>query len=160
MKVSNKQEFTQDIDTIFAAYTTKAFLEKKLEDLGESRNIEVTVQKNGDTTTVVLSREVTAEIPGPVKKFFKPWNKMVQTEVWQGSTGGPYTCNIVVDAVGVPVTVKSQMSLKAKGTGCYTDSTTEIKSSIPFVGRVLAKVIAEGSAKGIEKDANYIRQFA
>jgi hypothetical protein len=160
MKVKQKHEYTQDVDTVFASFGDEAFITAKMAAIG-ARNTKVqSISKSGDTTTVKLTREMPAEAPKQLKKFVSDWNKLTQTEVWKGSAGGPYMCDIQIDIAGVPVGMKGKMKLSTTATGCANDIDMDIKSSIPIVGGTLAKFVGEASVGAMQDEYKYISENA
>ncbi len=157
MHFSDSFKFPQDVDTIFKSTTSKRFLMKKMKALG-ARNITIDIEKKGNKVTIEIQREMQAEVPGPLKKFIKPWNKITQSEVWTGEKGGPYTAKMKMDIHGVPVTIKGQLKLKKKKSGSSIENETTVKSGIPFFGRTLSKFVIEASEKAIQEEFDYIRE--
>lgn len=158
MEVNTKHKYEQSVDKIYKSYTSKKFLKAKMEAIG-SRNIEIEVEKGEDKVTVKIVREVPADVPGMLKKFVRPWNKMIQTETWEGSKGGPYNGVVKVVVVGAPVNMEGKMKLKeTKSGGCSAKSTTVISCNVPFVGKKLTKFIAESSEESINDEAAYISE--
>lgn len=159
MKITKKYEFPQEVDNIYKYYTSAALIKAKMEALG-ARNVDIRIEKEGDTVRVEITREVPAEVPGPLKKFAQPWNKVVQRETWTGTSGGPYRAKMEIEIHNVPVRVNGEMKLVATEEGSASASITEIKSGIPFFGKLLADFMAEASENAIDEEMNYIREHA
>lgn len=159
MKITQSYEYAQSIDAIFAAFTDKAFLHKKLEALG-ARNISVTISRGGEEAIVKITREMPAEVPGALKKFVKPWNKMSQTEVWTSSENGTYQSNVQIEIVGMPIQMHSASSLTTQAGGCSMETVTDITCSVPFVGGKIAQFVSAESLKALQTEYDYIRTHA
>lgn len=160
MQVIKDARFTQSVDAIFHAYTDEAFLRKKMIAFG-ARNIEIEIFKEADTVEVEIVREMPVEVPGPLKKFAKPWNKITQRELWKGTSGGPYTAQMEIEIHGVPASVRGAMELMAsEDGGCFAASITEVDSNIPFLGKVVQKFVSEESQRAVNDELDYVRQHA
>lgn len=156
MEITNKQKYKQSVDEIYKSYTSKKFLKAKLEAMG-ARNIEIEIEKGEEVTTIKITREMPSEVPGMFKRFMKPWNKMFQTETWEGEKGGPYNGTVKIRVEGTPVKMDGTMRLKeGKKGGCSAKSITEVNCDVPFVGRKLTKFIAESAEVAMEEEAVFI----
>jgi hypothetical protein len=155
MRLINTTTYHQEIDRIYACCMNPDFVKAKMTALG-ARNIEVTIQKKGDTTTVKIIREIPVEVPSTLKSLIQPWSKMTQTEIWKGTVGGPYDCNITIDLQGVPLSIQSQMKLATNDTETVAASITEVNCRIPFIGKALTHFIGETSKKAIEQEFAYM----
>ncbi len=159
MKLTKTFQFEQNVDAIFTAYTDKEFLAKKMEAMG-ARNIEITIEKNKGEIKITSTREMPADVPGVLKKFLNPWNKMTQKEIWTGSKGGPYYGDLEIKVAGAPVTVIGQMKIASMHSGSIAANSTEISTSIPFLGKSIKKFIAKASEEAINQEFEYVRQNA
>lgn len=160
MELTNKHKYKQNIDNIYKAYTNKKFLKAKMESLG-ARNVEIEIEKGENETTIKITREMPSDVPGVLKKFVKPWNKMFQTEVWEGEKGGPYKAKMKVRVEGTPVKMDGTLRIKeTKSGGCSVKSITEISCNVPFVGKKLTKFIAESAEVSIGEEATFIEKNA
>ena len=157
MKLTNTHIYAQSIDAIYESCINEQFVKTKMESLG-ARHIVVNIHKKGDNTTVEIVREMPIEVPFALKSIVKPWTKMTQIEVWKGEKSGPYYCNITIKVQGAPLSIQGQMKLAAHECGTAVVSITEIKSTIPFVGKILESFIGETSKKAIEQEFEYIEK--
>ena len=155
MKLTNTHIYSQPIDSIYKSCMNADFIKTKMESLG-ARHIEVNILKKGDSTTVEIVREMPVEVPFALKSIVKPWTKMTQTEVWKGEKGGPYDCNITIKVQGAPLSIQGQMKLAAHESGTAAVSITEVKCTIPFVGKMLESFIGETSKRAIEQEFEYM----
>jgi hypothetical protein len=155
MKLTNTHIYKQNIDAIYEICMNENFVKSKMRALG-ARNIEVTIHKKAEITTVEITREIPVEVPNTLKSLIKPWVKMTQTEVWKGVAGGPYYCNINIKLHGAPLTIQSQMKLAHTEGGTAAVSITDVNCTIPFIGKALTNFIGETSKEAIEKEFAYI----
>lgn len=156
MKVTQKHEYQQSVDDVYASFQDEAFVKEKLAAIGARNVVIESISASGDTVNIKLTREMPAEAPSALKKFVAPWNKLTQTEQWKGSTGGPYTCAIKIDIAGVPVSMQGKMKLSAEGSGSVNDIVMNVKSSIPIVGRALAGFVGEATGRSMQDEYSYI----
>lgn len=159
MQVTNTFQFKQDVDSIYEFYTNPDLILEKMEALG-ARNIEVEIEEDKDGLHVIVSREVALELPGALKKFAHPWNKVTQKETWTGETGGPYYGNMEIITEGIPLTVSGQMKITATKKGSAVAVLTDINSNIPFLGKTIAKFAAQASEEAVEEELAYIASIA
>ncbi len=155
MKLTNTHIYKQPINAIYGSCINEHFVKTKMEALG-ARHIDINIHKKGDITIVEVIHEMPIEVPVALKSIVKPWTKMTQTEVWKGGEGGPYYCNITIKVHGAPLSIQGQMKLTAHEGGTAAVSITEVKSTIPFVGKMLESFIGETSKKAIEQEFEYI----
>ena len=158
MKLTNTHIYKQNIDAIYESCINKDFIKTKMAALG-ARNIEVSIQKKGDSVTVEIIREMPIDVPNVFKSFINTWSKMTQTEVWKGATGGPYYCNITIKVHSAPLDIQGQMKLMTHESGTAVASITEVNCTIPFIGKALTNFIGETSKKAIEKEFEYIGEY-
>ena len=157
MQKEIRLEFSQNVDEIYAAYTNVDFIKLKMEALG-ARKVEVEIIEEGHETTIKIIREVQVEAPGALKKFVNVWNKMTQIEKWTGEKGGPYYGEMNIEIANAPVIVNSTMQLDNTDTGCAVETLTSIRSSIPFLGRILDNFMGEMTGKSIEEEFHFISE--
>ncbi|MFZ4792074.1 MAG: DUF2505 domain-containing protein [Candidatus Competibacteraceae bacterium] len=157
MKIKAVHHYAKDIETVFGLFRDPEFMQTKYVGIG-ARKVEVLECAGSEGRyTVKVKREVPADVPGLLKKFLNPWNSVVQSESWEGKTGGPWRCTFAIDIAGVPVTVKGAMELRAEGGGCVNDVQLEVKCGIPLVGGKLADFVSSDAEKAIQKEYEFIR---
>ncbi|MDG4550155.1 MAG: DUF2505 domain-containing protein [Candidatus Contendobacter sp.] len=157
MKIKALHQYAKDVDTVFGLFHDPDFMKIKYEGIG-ARNVEVLeCAGSAGRYSVKIRREVPAEAPALLKKFLNPWNTVVQSETWEGKTGGPYRCQFEIDVAGVPVTVKGAMELRTQGDGCVNDVQLEVKCGIPLVGGKLADFVGGDAERNIQAEYAFIR---
>ena len=159
MQVTNTFKFKQDVDAIYEYYTNADLIIEKMKALG-ARNIEVTIDEAEEGLQVIVSREVKLKLPGALKNFAQPWNKVTQKEIWTGSSGGPYYGKMKITTEGIPLTASGQMKIAATKKGAAAAVMTDINSDIPFLGKTIAKFAAEASEEAVEEELTYIASVA
>ena len=156
MTTSHSYRFSQSVDAIFQSYVDEDFILKKAIDLG-ARNPTLEIMETEKEIVIESSKEMAVELPGPLKHLANTWNTMSQREVWKGQKGGPYYGTLDVKIEGVPASIKSSMKLAEHEGGTAVAILTEIKSSVPFLGKTIANFIAETSEQIIEEEFEYLK---
>ena len=157
MKIKAVHQYAKDVESVFGLFHDPEFMQTKYVGIG-ARNVEVLESAGSDGRYAVkVKREVPADVPALLKKFLNPWNSVVQSESWEGKTGGPWRCTFTIDIAGVPVTVKGAMELRAEGSGCVNDVQLEVKCGIPLIGGKLADFVGSDAEKAMQKEYEFIR---
>lgn len=159
MKFKEEHVYKQSAGRVLQMFVDPAAVQAKYKQLG-SRNVQIRRNsRDGESWKLRIEREVAAEVPGPLAKFIKPWNKVVQEEHWQkqdGVTRG----RIDVDIVGIPVAISTSLVLSPRGGGCVNEVETTVSSSLPVMGRPLVKFVSKDAKKYIEGEYRYISSHA
>ena len=157
MKVSAQHRYDCSIDEIYALFTDKNFYLEKFAACG-ARDIKITKAAATDDGFIVDSeREVPADVPGVLKSFLGDWNKIRQTESWEGEPGDEYYNDFEIAAQGVPVEMSGTMNLMPEGDGCINDIEIEISCAIPLVGKKLAQFVASDTEKTLLAEYEFTR---
>jgi len=159
MEITNTFLFNQSADSIYAYYTDPELITEKMEALG-ARNIEIKIEQNESVTEIIVSREVALDLPGPLKTFAQPWNKVTQKETWTGEKGGPYYGEMEIITEGIPLQVTGQMKIKATSKGSAAAVLTDINSNFPLIGKTITKFAAQASENAIDEELEYIANNA
>ena len=154
MKFKITDQYSQDIDTVFAAFMNPDFVKARSEAVG-ARNIDVTVSEADGVYTLTIIREMPSDAPGALRKFIPAWSKTTQVETWEGGVGGPYTGTAKANVDGVSVSITGKMKLSASGSGSVNVTETLIKVSIPFVGGKMEKFAGVASKDMLAKEYEY-----
>jgi hypothetical protein len=156
--VRTKDVYTTDVDTVFKYLTDPDFLKQRAEAVG-ARNVQVKVDRQGDTVNIVVKREIRSDAPGPLKKFVPEWSPSVQKETWKVQPGGPYLGKASVEIDGVPVSARSRMKLTAnEDGGAVMFIETEFKSNVPMLGGKLASFAAETAKATLKAEYEFNKQ--
>jgi hypothetical protein len=159
LEVKDLHHYDHDVDTVFKVFHDPAFITAKYQGIG-ARNIELLeCSGEGNTYTIKVKREVPADVPGILKKFLGAWNKVEQTEEWQGETGGVRTCKLDINVIGVPVKVSGTMTLSPEGGGCVNDVRIKVTSGIPLVGSMLADFVGGDTNKSMGAEYAFIKDY-
>ena len=157
MKIKVVHPYPHDVETVFGLFHDPDFMKAKYLGIG-GRNVEVLECAGSEGSyTVKVKREVPADVPGLLKKFLNPWNSVVQSERWEGKSGGPWRCALEIDIAGVPVSIKGAMELRTEGGGCVNDVQLEVKCGIPLIGGKLADFVGGDAEKATQAEYEFIR---
>jgi len=154
MKFEITDQYSQDIDAVFAAFMNPDFVKARSEAVG-AHNIDVTVSEEDGVYTLTIIREMPSDAPGALKKFIPAWSKTTQVETWKGDAGGPYAGTTEANVDGVSVSITGSMKLSASGSGSVNVTETLIKVSIPFVGGKMEKFAGSASKEMLAKEYEY-----
>jgi hypothetical protein len=158
MSHKTRHAYAASFDEVYAKLTDEAFLRAKYEGIG-SRNVNFSeCRRDGDVVSIKWTREIPANPPAFARKFLKEWNTLDETMEWtldnDGSAHADYSC----DTRGVPGKLKGDFKLRADGTGCVEDIVMTSTVSIPLVGKKIASVIEDESAKSLADEYEYTKK--
>ncbi len=155
MEIKAQHHYLKDVETVFRFFSDPAAIKAKYEGVG-ARNIEVLqTAEQGELFLVKTRREVPAEVPAMLKKFFGAWNKVTATERWRREGGGR-ACEYDIEVSG-PVQIRGRLHLKPEATGCVNEIAVEVTCGIPLVGKKIVELAAESTRQGIQGEYEYIR---
>ncbi len=156
MDIQELHRYAKDVEALFRFFSEPEVIKAKFEGVG-ARNVQVLESAaQGDVFRVRTQREVPAEVPGILKKFFGEWNKVVQSETWR-KDGSSRRCEFEIDVSGAPVKMRGTMQLRPEGDGCVNDVKLSISSGVPLLGKKIVELVAESSRKGMASEYAYIR---
>lgn len=152
-KISGELKFAADPTTVYAMVSDQAYVQEKNERTG-GQNVEAAVTDNGsEGCTIVVSRDLPAEIPSFAKKFVGEKISTTQTDNWgPASSEGNYSAKFHVDFGQAPMVIDGIMSITADGDGAVLRVDAEVKASVPFVGGKLEGVAAEQFDRAVRKE--------
>lgn len=157
MEIKEHHVYEGSFDDFRKHYLDPNKIVSKYEALG-SRKVCVEPKEARGECEIVISREVTADVPRILAKFFKPWNRVTQTETWTDSSDR-LTGRIKVSIESVPVAVSSQIVLTRRQNSCVQDIETKVESNIPLIGSKLAAFVAENTRKYILDERAYMKEL-
>jgi hypothetical protein len=112
--------------------------------------------------SIVTTRTVDAEIPGFARKFFKPTNKMTQTEEWKpASPGAPREGTWRIEPHGVPVSVSTFGTTRLEAVHGRTTHRIDavIKVSVPLLGGKLERFIFDQAKDILDAEHAFGREW-
>lgn len=111
----------------------------KFEGMGHHDVTVLEQDQTEDELRIVVTREVDVDgIPGFARKFVKPRNTVVSTDLWQDRGDGTYGGEFTLDTKGVPVEIAGTTLLTPEGDRTHYEVSVEIEVKVPLVGGKLA----------------------
>ena len=144
--------FDAPIEAVWAMFSDPASHVAKFEGMGH-REVEVTETENIDGTfTITVSRQVDFDLPGFAKKFLKPTQNIVSTDVWKAHSDGTYSGEWKAEAKGAPVDTNGTTRLSPKGDKTEYELSFELKVNVPLVGGKIEKWAKGDAMKQIDDE--------
>jgi len=135
MEISKTHVFNAPIEKVWAMFTDETSHLAKFAYMGHT-NIELKEHTNTDDGFhLVVSREVSVDLPSFAKRVLKPTNTVVSTDNWTANGDGTYGGTFSADAKGVPIEVKGTTRIEpaADGRTSYTVN-TDVQVNVPLIG--------------------------
>ena len=111
----------------------------KFEGMGHHDVTVLEQDQTEDELRIVVTREVDVDgIPGFARKFVKPRNTVVSTDLWQDRGDGTYGGEFTLDTKGAPVAIAGTTLLTPEGDRTHYEVSVEIEVKVPLVGGKLA----------------------
>lgn len=149
MRVKKRQEHVYDapIDQVWAMYRDPAAHVAKFERLGH-KNLEVVEEESSeDAARIVISRDVTFDLPGFAKRVLKPTNRVTSVDEWRANGDGTYAGTFTTETRGAPVRIDGTTSLEPDGEDRTRFSVeVEVRIDVPVIGGRLSRW-AEGDVE-------------
>jgi hypothetical protein len=120
-----------------------------------SRNVRVAELVHDESSAkVVVEREMTtsAKVPGVLASFHREWNQVRQEEHWFRKNDDEWHCEFRVRIEGVPAKIKGMMKLQGNGATCTNQINLKVNCDVPFLGKKVAKFLAEDSHAKIDRE--------
>lgn len=148
MELKKSHVFDAPIDQVWAMFCDEAAHIAKFDSMGHAK-IEVKESEiTPDSARIVVSREVTIDLPSIAKKVLQPTNNVVSTDVWRRDADGTCTGSFSAETKGAPVSIKGTTHLVAKGDGQTTYTIeTDVRVNVPLIGKKV-----EGFMRGMVED--------
>src|SRR6476620_2068382 len=110
-------------------------------------------EHDDDTSSVVVSRTMPADVPDFIKKMIGDKVDVVQTEEWgQPGEGGQRTADVVVQIKGQPAKMVGSASILETGGALEMRIEGDLKVAIPFIGKKVEPEIAKGIYAAIKRE--------
>ncbi|HEY9032419.1 MAG TPA: DUF2505 domain-containing protein [Pseudomonadales bacterium] len=146
--------FKHSADDVFDLFCDPDFLVDRSMALGEiSADAEIDEDDNGKVI-ITMRREVKRELPAFLAKLFNPQQVINLKEEWQ-QIGNNYVGKGEFTVEGQPVTVKTEMTLKASDKGSVFSIKYNAKAKIPMIGGKVEKFIESNCVEGTQKEMEF-----
>lgn len=161
MELTLEHPYDAGLDQVIESFFCENRIHQKNEKLG-SRNVRVAERQKDDSSgKLVIEREMTASapVPGVLASFHREWNRVRQEEHWFKKDDGEWHCEFRVRIDSVPARIKGVMRLQGNGDRCINYVTLSVLCEVPFLGRKIARFLAEDSHAKIVQEYEVIRQL-
>lgn len=165
LDIKSLHRYDQDVDTVFKNLTDPDFVKTKYEGIG-ARNVEIVkAAEDSGGRSMETKRELPANVPGLLSKFLGAWNRIEQTETWQGGAGAQRQAKMSINIVSlplglsVPVTVTGTQTLSADGGGCTNEVQMSVNCGIPLVGGKLADFVGGDIKRFMDEEYEFTRNY-
>ena len=157
MEILHNITYDQSLNQLLPFYLEPKAIEKKLLHLG-SRDIHIEKESdNGSQYKLKVDREVAVSPPKAIARFFQSWTKITQEETWNLTTDEQLESRIEVKIPGLPISLNTKIVMTADENCCHQKVKTSVKCSLPLIGKIMEKFIAEDLNRNIEAEASYIK---
>lgn len=158
MQISKNHAYAHSTDTVFSLFTDADEIKAKQTALG-ARHIRVLeCEKSADDATIRFVRELPADVPGVLKRFLQPWNKVEHSEEWRVCDDGVFKSALTIDIANVPVDVSGTLTLIPTDGGCVNQVRLRIDCGIPLLGKTLAEFVAADCRRLVAAEYEYITE--
>lgn len=156
MEVKVSRDYPVSLDRVLASFLDSDYLLRKYQTIG-AKNIVISEEAAGEQRrTVVIQRDVDADVPSFAKKFFKPTNTVHERDEWDLSDPKKKQCQYVADVTKTPVKVTGTITLTALDEGrCRHDIACQIEVKIPLIGKKVAALVAEQTRESLGKELDF-----
>ncbi|HTN34922.1 MAG TPA: DUF2505 domain-containing protein [Marinobacter sp.] len=127
-----------------------------------TRNVRVAELAHDESSArLVIEREMTtsAKLPGVLASFHREWSQVRQEEHWFRKNEGEWHCEFRVRIEGVPAKIRGMMKLQGNATACTNQVSLDVRCDVPFLGKKIAKFLADDSHAKIEREYQAIREL-
>lgn len=161
MELEMTHAYAVGLDRVLGAFLDEAHIYEKNERLG-SRNVRVAeLYRDDESARLVVERELysSAEVPGVLAGFHKPWTRVRQEEHWFRKDDAEWHCEFRVKIDGVPAKIRGVMRLQGTAEAAINFVTLNVKCDVPLLGRMIAEFLATDSHTKIENEYRVIREL-
>jgi hypothetical protein len=141
--------YRHGVDAVLAKITDPDHLRKRSEAAGH-RNVQVKVDRKGETIEVRLERDIESDIPTIAKKFVDAVNHVVDVIEYR-SRGDAKVATFRV-SVNKRIGLRGTIELKPAGDGCKQIESFSAEVDVPLVGRKIAELVEDKTATSIRAD--------
>ncbi len=161
MEVSVSHPYSCSADEVIANFFNEDKVLYKNEKLG-CKNVDVKINPiMNEEGSIRVSRDVRAsgEVPSALRSFHNEVNRITQTEEWTKHEDGSFICLYKVHIEGVPAKVTGKMHVIPADEGSVNHVSLRVDCKIPFLGKTVARFLAEDSRLKIEDEYRVIQQL-
>jgi hypothetical protein len=152
------QNFPTDPETLFKLLANKEFILAKCAATG-SLTATASISPGPDgSMTLVSTRVLPADLPGPAKSLVGDTITVTETQVWTpADTNGSRTAQVSVEFSG-PMKFEGRLQLTPTPTETTVTTTGKFTASVPFIGGKIEKVAAEQTTRYLNAEERVARE--
>jgi len=155
VKFTERFEYPADPEQVFGLISDQTFREQSCERQG-ARDYTVTVEPQGDTTTVTIVRTMESDMPDFIKKLTGDAVTVTQIEKWgPADAAGSRTAEVSVDIHGQPARMQGTSTIAAHGATTTMSVDGDVKVSIPLIGRRIEPEVAKAISASLKDEVEY-----
>lgn len=161
MELELTHAYNAGLEKVLGVFLDETFIQEKNQRIG-SRNLRVTeLHRDSESAKLVVERELSAsaEVPGILAGFHKPWNRVRQEEHWFRKDDAEWHCEFRVRIDGVPAKIRGVMRLQGNVNASINYVTLTVSSDVPFLGPKIARFLAKDSHAKIENEYHITREL-
>jgi len=154
MELTLEHSYDAGVDHVISHFFSEDLILAKNAKLG-ARNVKVVdAQKDDAAGKLVVEREMKAstQVPGVLSSFHREWNEIRQEEHWVKKDDGEWHCEFRVKVEGVPAKIKGVMRVQGNGDRCINYININVKSDVPFLGKKIARFLADDTRTKINEE--------
>lgn len=159
MELEMTHAYQAGLDEVLGAFLSEDHIHEKNQRLG-SRNVRIAeLHRDEESAKLVVERELaaSAEVPGVLAGFHKPWNRVRQEEHWFRKDNAEWHCEFRVKIDGVPAKIKGVMRLQGTHQAAINFVTLNVRCDVPLLGGKIAGFLAMDSQAKIENEYRITR---
>ena len=144
-----EHRFSHPLDSVYEKLVDPDHLRRRSVAAGH-KNIEITKTEEDGVIEIRVARDIESDIPRFAKRFINPTNHVVDVlKWWRTPEGGEGTYDVTVSA---RIHVRGTRALRPEGEGCVFRDTCTPTVDMPLIGKKVAKLVADETAKAIKAD--------
>jgi len=152
MKLNRTLRYDADPAAVFTMMLDEDFIARKTYAANAIRHV-ASVERNGDSATVHLTRVMPPDVPDIVRRFVGDTIEIQQTDTWQpAAADGSRDGTIELSVAGAPVKCHGTMQLRPDGAGTTLTIAGDVKASIPLVGGKVEQAVLDGLNVAVERE--------
>ena len=144
MKLRRENSYDATVDEVLAMLFDKAYREK-VSAAKQALTSEITIERDGETTTVIVDETQAPSIPSFARKFVGDSVQLVQRATWTGSSA-----DFEVEIPGKPGHLKGTLTLTPDGARTREVIDAEVTVKVPLLGGKLEELIGGIFGKTLE----------
>src|SRR5699024_749807 len=142
MQLNETLSYPAEPDAVFDMFCDRSWREQVCE-MAHARSYDVSVERTGDSATIVVERVMPADLPDAIRKFLGETVTVKQTERWGGpDADGTRRADVEVHIAGQPASMEGTSVLRGGDTSTMTVE-GDVRVKVPLFGRKIEPEVAK-----------------